>query len=139
MENINVANTPSTKSEFRAAMARERERRSELVSLPSGLVARLVRPTPGEMFMRTGRLPQSVAARLSGGANEAAAGEELIALAKQTVELCRFVFVEPRVPDELEPGVDVSYDDIEFALRWARGEVGNAGPDLASFRGGQSG
>lgn len=127
----------SSKAEFREMVQRQREQRAELVPLPSGLVARLVRPTPGEMFMRTGRLPQSVAARIAGVVPGTMTGEELVAVAHQTVDLCRFVFYEPRIPDDLEPGVDISYEDLEYALRWARGEVapdGDAGRDLAEFR-----
>jgi hypothetical protein len=130
----------ATAADFRERMARERGRRAELVRLPSGLTVKLVRPTPGEMFLRSGKLPQSVAARIAGGSAEIA-GDDLIRIAQQTVDLCRFIFFEPRVPDELEPGFDICYEDVEFALRWGRGEVapdGNTGRDLAEFRRGES-
>lgn len=136
-----MAEVAATKEEFRQAMKAERARRALLVKLPSGLSAKLVRPTAGEMFLRTGKLPQSIAARIEGGEGDILS-EDLARIARQTVDLCRFIFFEPRVPDELEPGVDISYGDVEFALRWARGEVepagGEAGLDLASFRGVES-
>jgi hypothetical protein len=118
----------------------DRERRSELVTLPSGTTAKLVRPTPAELFLRTGLLPQSVAARFaSEDAAGALASEELVHIAQQTVDLCRFVFFAPRVPDELQPGIDIPASDVEWALRWARGEVASDGSSLAEFRGEVSG
>ena len=130
----------SSLSEFRSAVEADRERRAELVTLPSGLNARLVRPTPAELFLRTGLLPQSVAAQLAGEeAGSALAGGQLIRIAWQTLDLCRFVFLAPRVPDELQPGNDIPVSDVEWALQWARGEVTSDGSSLNRFRGESSG
>ena len=59
-----TSNGFSTLDDFRTAAQVEREARAEAVRLPSGLVARLVRPTPMEHLFFTGQLPQSLAARV---------------------------------------------------------------------------
>jgi hypothetical protein len=133
-------NQISTVEQFRRAAQADRERRGELVTLPSGLTAVLVRPTPAELFLRTGLLPQSVAAHLAGeDAGATMDGEQVVRIARQTLDLCRFVFVAPRVPDELQPGIDIPVADVEWALRWARGEVASNGCNLAQFRRDSSG
>ncbi len=116
----------SSKDDFRRAAEAERAKRAEDVRLPSGLTAKLVKPTPMELFFMQGSLPQGIAARLDVGATHASptlTPEDLVALAHQTVDLVRFIFVAPRVPDESKPGQDILMSDIEWALRWARGEV----------------
>lgn len=134
-----TGNGVSSRSEFQRAAEADRERRAEVVALPSGLTAKLVRPSPMELFLETGRLPQSVAAHLAGEESGIFESSEVVRMACQTIDLCRFVFFAPRVPDELQPGVDIPASDVEWALRWARGEVASDGSSLAEFRGGASG
>jgi len=121
--------------EFRAAAAIAREKRAEIVLLPSGLRARLVRFSPLEATLYLGQLPQGVAARIAPEQEGVVSPEQLVRMAQQVVEAVRFVFVEPRVPDELKPGNDIAVSDIEYALSWSRGEIAADGRDLAAFRG----
>lgn len=124
-----LKNGLSTKDDFRRAAEAEREKRAESVRLPSGLVAKLVKPMPMELFFMQGSLPQGIAARLpeisdfKSEISAAIAPEDLVALARQTVELVRFIFLSPGVPGECQPGRDILMSDVEWALRWARGEV----------------
>jgi hypothetical protein len=124
-----ASNGFSTLDDFRAAAQMEREARAEAVRLPSGLVARLVRPTPMEHLFFTGQLPQSLAARLrpdpSGTGRSAGATnlDDIVQLALRLIEQLQFIFVSPRVPDEARPGLDIPVPDVEYALRWARGEI----------------
>lgn len=122
----------SSLDDFREAARLEREKRAEPVRLPSGLVARLVRPTPLELLYITGRLPQSVAARISPAPGQPPlTARDVIELGRQLNELVEFVFVSPRVPEEAKPSVDIAVSDIEYALRWARGEVLDTPPSYA--------
>lgn len=157
-------NGVSTPEQFREAARADREKRAEAVRLPSGLVARLVRPTAQESLYFTGRLPQSLAARISPAKDQPPASrEDIVALARQLLEFTAFIFVEPSVPEDLPPGIGIPIEDVDYALRWARGEVENRkskmengglptadrplptspkeapGSDLASFRGDRGG
>jgi hypothetical protein len=128
-------NGVSSLEEFRHAAQMERDKRAEHVKLPSGLVARLVRMTPMEHMLFTGQLPQRLAAELRPGSEYVERTVEyLTELSRRAIEQVRFVFVSPRVPDELRPGIDISFADVDWALRWSRGEVAGAGQDLAEFR-----
>jgi hypothetical protein len=129
-------NGSGTLREFQAAAEVERQKRAEPVKLPSGLVARLIRLTPFEALLYLGQLPQNIAARIVPGENVAVDSPvDLIAMSRQLIDTVRFVFVDPRVPDEVKPGTGIPIPDIEYALRWARGEVAADGRDLESFRG----
>ena len=127
-------NGVSTLAEFRAAALAAREARAQVIQLPSGLKAKLVKPTPGEQFLQVGFLPQSLAAKIApAGEGTGLAYEDAVAVARRTVELVRFVFFEPRVPDECKPGIDIPYGDVDFAIQWARGEVTDDGRNLSEF------
>jgi hypothetical protein len=127
----------ATTEQFRQAAGKEREKRAVPVRLPSGLTAMLVKPTPLEILLRTGRVPQSFAARISPGEkNPLLTAGDWLKLSGQMVELVRFIFYAPRVPDECVPGLDIPISDIEWSLRWSNGEVEAAqpaSPDLAEF------
>ncbi len=130
------ANGVSSLDEFRAAAQAARAARAQVIKLPSGLHAKLVKPTPGEQFLQVGFLPQRVAAKIAPAAVGDVAGfssEDTVAIARRTVELVRFVFFDPRVPDECKPGIDIPYGDIDFAIQWARGEVTDSGQNLSEF------
>lgn len=129
------SNGVSSLEQFRAAARSDRERRGVLIKLPSGSVARLVKPTPQEMFLRTGRFPQSLAARIAPqpGVEHKADADAVIEFARTQVELVEYVFLEPRVPQDAKPGIDIAFADIEFALMWARGEVDDEGRPLSTF------
>jgi hypothetical protein len=118
-----ASNGFSTLDDFRAAAQMEREARAEAVRLPSGLVARLVRPTPMQYLLLTARLPQGLAARIRAGDRVPPSVDEAVQMAQRLVEELRMIFLWPRVPDELKPGVDISEADVDFALRWGRGEI----------------
>ena len=124
-------NGVSSAEEFRSAAMAERYKRSEMVQLPSGLWARLVKPTAWQVFLATGMLPQSVAARISPAPEGTPSVADAYAISRNVGDLVRFVFVEPAVPDDARPGVDIPCSDVEWAVRWARGEVTPAGQDLA--------
>jgi len=129
----------SIAEDFRQAAEAEREARAVPVRLPSGLVGRLIKPTPLEVMLRCGRLPQSLAAAISAAAQTAPpTTAEVIQLSQGLVELVRFIFVFPRVPDECKPGQDIPISDIEWAIKWGNGEVVDGQPaptDLAGFSG----
>jgi hypothetical protein len=61
--------------------------------------------------------------------------QAVIEFARTQVDLVEYIFVAPRVPQDAKPGIDISFDDIEFALQWARGEVADSGQSLAAFPG----
>jgi hypothetical protein len=143
-----TSNGFSTLDDFRAAAQVEREARAEAVRMPSGLVARLVRPTPMEHLFFTGQLPQSLAARLRpdpdasplaplpGGEGLGVRGiEDIVLLAQRLIEQLQFIFVSPRVPDEARPGLDIPVPDVEYALRWARGEIVSGQSSVVSSTG----
>jgi hypothetical protein len=133
-------NGVSSLDEFRRAAEDSRMMRSVVVTLPSGARARLCKPTPTEMFLRTGRFPQSLAAKISPSEKEVQPYQaaDVVEFARTQVELVEYVFVSPRIPAEAKPGIDISFEDIEFALQWARGEVTDSGQNLADFRGGRA-
>jgi hypothetical protein len=135
-ENEGKANGVSSIEQFREAARSDREKRGVLIKLPSGAVAKLVRPTPQEMFLRTGRFPQSLAARIAPqpGVVQRTDPDAVIEFARTQVELVEYIFLSPRVPQDAKPGIDIAYSDIEFALMWARGEVDDEGNPLANFR-----
>lgn len=133
----------SKRSDFRAAVEADRGHRAELVKLPSGVLALLVKPTPAEMLFNFGNLPRGLQAAAAPGAP---AGEitmeRVLAMASERMAMAQFVFFEPRIgngPEELMPGRDILVSDVAFALRWAEGEIGGeagaSGADLAAFRG----
>ena len=133
-------NGVSSSEEFRAAAQADREQRAEVVELPSGLKARLVKPRPWEIMVMTGLLPQSVAAAIApDGSTAALGGAEVIAMSRAMMALIEFVFVSPRVPAEARLGVDIPFTDVEYAVGWARGEVAANGQSLAQFRGQREG
>jgi hypothetical protein len=153
-----ATNGVSTIDDFRNAARADRQSRAEAVRLPSGLIAKLVRPSPLELMLFTGQLPQSLAARISPAdatGTPSAGLQEVVKLAQRLLEQVRFIFESPRVPDEAKPGIDIPVSDVEYALRWARGEIvgvhghapaggdGEAVPasrgDLAEFRGERGG
>jgi hypothetical protein len=136
MEENSKQNGVSSIEDFRAAARADREKRGVLIRLPSGAVAKLVRPTPQEMFLRTGRFPQSLAARIAPqpGIEHKTDPDAVIEFARTQVELVEYVFLDPRVPQDAKPGIDIAYSDIEFALMWARGEVDDEGNALETFR-----
>lgn len=125
----------STREQFRTAADADRASRVQLVKLPSGLLALLVKPSPVEAFYILGQLPQRVAAVVAPGGVKRFNPEEQAEAARQTIAMARFVFFEPRVPDDLVPGAGILVSDVEWALRWAGGEVTETGSDLAAFRG----
>ena len=128
-------NGVSSMDEFKAAALAERFKRAEVITLPSGLKAKLVKPSPWESFMHAGTLPQSLAASISPAKESAQINySDAVSMARRTVELVRFVFVDPQVPDVCRPGLDIPFSDIEFALQWARGEVTDSGQNLDTFR-----
>ena len=134
------ANGASSIEEFKAAALAERVRRAVVIKLPSGMSAKLVRMTPDELFLRTGRFPQGIAAKIAPSpSNEKVDPDKVIQFARVTVEMVEYIFVEPRVPEDLKPGQDIPYSDIDFALAWARGEVTDDGQRLATFPGDRSG
>jgi hypothetical protein len=121
--------------DFRNAAEIERQKRAEPVQLPSGLVARLVRLTPFEALLYLGQLPQNIAARIAPGENTPPdSPADLVAISRQVIDTVRFIFVEPRVPDDVKPGTGIPISDIDYSLKWARGEVAGDGRDLDSFR-----
>jgi hypothetical protein len=127
-------NGVSSLEEFKKSALEDRIKRSEVVTLPSGLKARLVKPTAWETFMQSGTLPQSVAASFSPSSDSKGMSfDDAVSIARRTVELVRFVFVDPSVPEQCRPGIDIPFSDIEFALQWARGEVTDSGQNLGTF------
>lgn len=90
--------------------------------------------TPFEALLYLGQLPQALAARIAPGENAVpdSAGD-LVQMSRQLVDTVRFIFVDPHVPDDVKPGTGIPIPDIEYALKWARGEVAADGRDLASF------
>jgi hypothetical protein len=133
MENETM-NGVSKMEEFKAAALADRAKRSVLVKLPSGLTARLVRVSPQEMFLRTGRYPQTLAARIApSGSDKHLPAEDVISFARTQVDLVEYLFFDPRIPEDAKPGIDIPFSDIEWALQWARGEVDDSGRDLAAF------
>jgi hypothetical protein len=128
-------NGTGSPEDFKTAAELDRQRRAEVVELPSGVKARLVRFSALEATLYMGLLPQGIAARLAPEEGATVSPEQLIEISKQVVDSVRFIFVEPRVPDQLKPGIDIPVGDIDYALRWARGEVTADGRDLAAFRG----
>jgi hypothetical protein len=117
-----------------AALARSQPER---VVLPkSGLKVLLRRPSP-MWFLFRGLLPASLAARVEGCQSRIETLEDLRALAEWMVPLLGEVFVEPRLalepgPGEISPDL-LDLEDASFVVRWAVGEVAEAG-DLATFR-----
>lgn len=84
--------------------------------------------------MHAGTLPQSLAASISPTKNNLPVEySDAVQMARRTVDLVRFVFVEPQVPDQCRPGLDIPFSDIEFALQWARGEATDSGQNLETF------
>ncbi len=116
----------SSAEQFRQAAA-ERAQRARPITLPSGLVARLLKPSPFELMMYQGSLPQSIAAVISPGTDgPRLTREDVAAAAVKFVNLVRHIFVWPKVPDECMPGVGITLSDIDWALAWSRGEVTEA-------------
>jgi hypothetical protein len=125
---------PSSLGEFREAARAEREKRAVSVRLPSGMVARLIRPTPYECLLFLGKIPQSMAgAVLSPDQGTPVPRSELVSTGQQENYFLRSIFVYPRVPDEAQPGVDIPITDVQYAIRWAGGEVTDDGRDLVGF------
>jgi hypothetical protein len=131
---------PSSLGDFRQAAQAEREKRAVNVRLPSGMVARLIRPTPYECLLFLGKIPQSMAgAVLSPDQGTPLPRSELVSTGQQENYFLRSIFVHPRVPDEAQPGVDIPITDVQYAIRWAGGEVADDGRDLVGFPEGAAG
>jgi hypothetical protein len=129
----------SSASEFHAAAIADREKRAVNVPLPSGCVARLVRPEPYESLLFLGIVPQSLAAGVLGAESGTRDVEEIKQRGAAERSYLRLIFMSPRVPDEAQPGVDISIEDVRYAVRWAGGEVTDSGQDLVPFPQGEAG
>ena len=134
MEGDSRPNGVSDITEFKAAALAERIRRAKPVPLPSGKIAKLVKPSGWEIMVMTGQLPQSVAAKMAPETNQMVSSSEMMAISRSIMDLISFIFVSPGVPDEARPGIEISFGDIEYAVAWARGEVTDSGQSLAEFR-----
>ncbi len=124
--------------DLRAMRLAERAAKAVIVTAPSGARYRLYQPTPGEMLVLVGMLPQSLAAQISPAEDRSLTLEEQIQLARQRAAVLELVIVEPAVAlrprDEELSLLDIPEADREFAWRWAYGEIAPDGSDLSSFR-----
>ena len=126
----------ATAAEFRTLAEAEPFEEPQRVVLPkSGLAVMLRRPKPVAFTLLFGKLPKTLAARLTetpgspAGTGEAPALEaaEVISLAKIWTELFQRMFVEPRLsinpgPEEIHPNW-IPAEDQEFLLSWSLGAV----------------
>jgi len=126
----------ATAADFRTLAEAEPFEEPQRVVLPkSGLAVMLRRPKPVAFTLLFGKLPKTLAARLTetpgspAGTGEAPALEaaEVISLAKMWTELFQRMFVEPRLsinpgPEEIHPNW-IPAEDQEFLLSWSLGAV----------------
>jgi hypothetical protein len=133
-----MENHIATAQDVRAARLAERSAKAVAVTAPSGTRYRLYQPTPGELLVLVGMLPQSLAAQISPAEDRSLTLSEQLDLARQRAALLEMVIVEPAVA--LHPGsgelsiLDIPEADREFAWKWGYGEIAPDGSDLSSFR-----
>ena len=111
----------------------------ERVVLPKlGLAVLLRRPSPMWLMFR-GRLPVTLAARMSANADREAKPEDILASADWLFKLLQAVMVRPRCvmdpvsDDEISPDL-IDMDDVAFIASWASGEEVDAANSLNTFR-----
>lgn len=143
-------NNIASAEDFKKAAEASRFEEALRVILPkSGLAVKLRRPKPIWMLFH-GRLPSSLAARVSeSGGVKPETAHELADLARWMTTLLTEVFVEPRLGSPAVPAVPshgpparaaeidpawLDQEDVNFVIRWAGGEVEPDGASLAPFR-----
>ena len=112
----------------------------EKVTLPKlGKPVLLRRPSPMWMLFN-GRLPVTMAAKMSQGASEGKQGlEDMIASAQWMYRLLNKVMVKPRcvmqpeAAEEISPDM-IDMDDVVFIMGWASGEEVDGTRSLSTFR-----
>jgi hypothetical protein len=139
-----LENHIATPKDFREAAEASAFGPEERVVLPaSGLPVILRRPRARAFVLGRASLPQSLAARLAAPDEPSAPDPEKVAAAIAFWHwMFERIFVRPRLslhptPAEIHPDW-ILPEDQEFLLRWAVGEVGSDGADLAAFRPGAS-
>lgn len=121
--------------------ANQWKRQTEILSLPSGVVVELQRPSTIDTILTNGNLPEGLAnvmidAFVTGGQSEfKMKGEDLPAFADLVNTLCRAAFVSPKiVAADVEPNYDaneISINDVKdidrmFILGWVTKAGGKA-------------
>lgn len=123
-ENLTVSSLSDFKSKSQSG---------ELVQLPSGLVARLRKPSLSRM-LREGKIPMELAQSVMGMQNQPTGKMDLEKLKENLGVVDIWVaeaFIEPKVALEGELTVsDLSDEDYEFVSRYVQGEA----QKLNSFR-----
>jgi hypothetical protein len=119
---------------------RERVRGGVVLTLPSGLVAR-VRSVNPDTIIRLGRIPDSLTPLLlkvmegSGDAWTPTTVEELSANVEFINTVCMTVLVEPRIVETPTQDDEIGMDDLEWADKvFLVGAVGTTTRQLESFR-----
>lgn len=132
----------STAADFEKLAAERRAAAAEPVTLPSGLKVMVYRPQLEWWIRHVGRLPQSMAAKVSGDSGTAnVSNADLLEFAMWASKLMSEMIVAPKVTLNPKPGeVDPSWisdDDLKYLLRFAGGEIAADGQGLDSFSGKQ--
>jgi hypothetical protein len=135
-----ASNGIATADDFRKAAETQFEE-PQLVTLPKlGKKVLMRRPTPSWMIFN-GRLPVTMAARLSNATDtESARAESIVSAAEWMFKLVNAVMVKPRCVlnpkgnDEISPDL-IDMEDIQFIMAWAAGEEVDEANNLNTFRG----
>jgi hypothetical protein len=124
----------ATAADFRRAAEDSAFEPAERIVLPkSGLAVILRRPKPVAFTLFAAGLPSSLAARVKAGdaGTDPASVEDLVALSRFWTGVLEQMFVQPKL--SLVPGLHeihptwIPDEDANFLIRWAAGEITNAG------------
>jgi hypothetical protein len=149
MEENGKTNGLASAADFRALASENCFGEPERVQLPKcGLAVMLRRPKAAAFALVRHGLPTAVAAALMGQDAETRdfadlppdeQREKILAISAFWHRMMTRMFVSPGLsltpgPDEISPDW-IPEEDVEFLMRWARGEVASDGSDLVTFRG----
>lgn len=130
----------ATAEDFRRKAEEQSLGIEEELTLPSGLVIKVRRPTPLWWITHRGILPSRMAAMASGNeVSSTMSNEDLVEWSKFVVTLMETVVISPRIrpnpgPDEVDPNL-IQLSDMMTIIRYAGGEIMTTGQSLDTFRG----
>lgn len=132
-----MTNGIATADDFKAAMSFSDPVRVTLPKLGKAVLLR--RPSPTWMLFN-GRLPVTMAAKMSKTSPDNSSIESMIESAEWMFRLLRSVMVSPRcvmepgAEDEISPDM-IDMEDVTFIMGWAAGEEVDEANSLRTFRG----
>lgn len=130
----------STAADFEKKAADRRAAAAVPLTLPSGLTILAYCPQLEWWLRHLGRLPQSMALRVSRESGSSpVTGEEILTFALWASKLMAEIFVSPKLkldpgPGEVDPSL-VSDEDLTYLMRFAGGEIAADGQGLDTFSG----